>query len=609
MKDTSKERRTSQLLATARAVRETPSLLWQADAPLSVSLFALQVIQTLVPLGQLWVAKLIIDQIVSALRLKHPSGHSRDVIVLVAFEFLLAAVSVLLREVMNYQRRVLAERLTAHVSLSLLAHTQQLDLSILERPEFYDRLRRAEDGAFYRPAALLFQLLALVQGSVTLLAAMLILVRLQPFTLPLLLIAAIPYALAQSGTAVAFYSLSTGQTPEARQARYLSHLLGTDEGAKEIRVFGLGDYLLGRYRQILDQSQQRTAQLILSGSIRSGATSLLPVAVYAAIFAYFCLQALNRQLTVGDLTLYIGIVFRGQDALQQLVTNFSGVLENGLFLQDYQAFLQLNPVMDTHASGVRISLPIRWGVRFNTVTYRYPGGDHDVLSDVSLELRAGETVAIVGENGAGKTTLVKLLARLYDPDSGSITVDGRDLRGLDADAWRRQIAVIFQDFIHYFFTAGENIGFGQVEHLGEEERIRRAAERGGATSVISKLPGGFQTVLGRWFDGGMQLSGGEWQRLALSRAFMRDAPILVLDEPTASLDARSEYEVFSRFRELTRDRIVLLISHRFSTVRMADRIYVLDAGRIVETGDHDELMGRRGRYAELFQLQAAGYTS
>jgi ATP-binding cassette subfamily B protein len=321
------------------------------------------------------------------------------------------------------------------------------------------------------------------------------------------------------------------------------------------------------------------------------------------------LLALGKHITVGDLTLYIGLVFRSQDSLQQLMLNLSGVLENSLFLQDYQAFLHLRPVMPVNEGGAQVSLPLRWGVRFDGVTYRYPGSTPNALTDVSLELRAGETVAIVGENGAGKTTLVKLLARLYDPVTGCITVDGRDLRQLDTEAWRRHIAVIFQDFIQYYLTAAENIGFGQVDSLEDTGRITAAAERGEADGLIARLPQGYRTVLGRWFDQGTQLSGGEWQRIALARAFMRDAPILVLDEPTASLDARAEFEVFHRFRELTHDRIVLLISHRFSTVRMADRIYVLDGGRIAESGNHEELMRVGGRYAELFQLQAAGYQS
>ena len=599
--------RRSQLKRVGHALRRVPVLLWQTDARRSALLAALQACQALVPVGQLWVAKLIVDRLVAALRLPHPLDASGRILMLVAIVFALAAFGLLLREAINFERQVLAERLTNYVSTRILAHAQRLDLQMLERPEFYDRLRRAEESAFYRPAGMLFQLLGLFQGGVSLLAMGVLLTRLHPLALPLLLLAAIPYAIVHSGAAIELHTLSMGQTAETRQARYLSHLLGTDAGAKELRVFGLGEYLLSRYRAILDRHVDQISDLAWRRSLLSALTGLLPAAAYAGMFAYFCLQALSGHITIGDLTLYTGLVLRSQDVLQQTMLNLSSIVENSLFLDDYQAFLRLQPEMSMPPGGLPPPLPIREGVRFDDVTYHYPGSSHDALHDVSLELRAGETVAIVGENGAGKTTLVKLLARLYDPECGRVTIDGRDLRELDADAWRQQIAVIFQDFVQYYLTAAENIGFGRVDALADERRVEEAAGRSGADSVIERLPQGYRTVLGRWFEQGVQLSGGEWQRIALARAFMRDAPIVVLDEPTASLDARAEYEVFRHFGELTRGRIVLLISHRFSTVRMADRIYVLDAGRIVEAGSHDELLARGGRYAELFQLQAAGY--
>jgi ATP-binding cassette subfamily B protein len=372
-------------------------------------------------------------------------------------------------------------------------------------------------------------------------------------------------------------------------------------------VFGLGDYLLGRYRSILLRHERQIVGFVWRRGLRSALAGLLPALAYAGIYAYFTLEALSRHITVGDLTLYAGLVLRSQDVLQQTMLSLASIIESSLFLDDYYTFLALRPEMRTNRGGRRPFLPISSGVELERVTYRYPGTERNALHDVSLKLRPGETVAIVGENGAGKTTLVKLLARLYDPNCGRITVDGDDLRELDVEAWRQQIAVIFQDFIQYYLTAAENIGFGRIESLDDRQRVVAAAKQSGADSVIAHLPQGYLTVLGRWFEQGVQLSGGEWQRLALARAFMRDAPILVLDEPTASLDARTEYEVFRHFRDLTHGKTVLLISHRFSTVRMADRIYVLDSGRVVEEGTHAELLERRGRYAELFHLQAAGY--
>lgn len=595
-----------QLQAVRQALRRVPALLWEADARLTVLLSCLQAGQTIVPIAQLWVFKLIVDRLVAALRLPEHMRNSQAILWLIALEFLLAAVGLALREAMNVARAVLAERLTEHISTRILAHAQKLDLEVLERPDYYDRLRRAEESTFYRPSDLLVQLLNALQGVVTLVAVAFVLTRLQPFALPLLLLAAVPYAAVHSGAAVRFYALSTGQTPETRQARYLSQLLSTDASSKELRVFGLGSYFLDRYGRILARHERLIRDYAQARGLKSALTGLLPAAAYAAIFAYFGLQALSGHITVGDLTLYVGVAIRSQDVLQQTMFSLSGIVENSLFLDDYFGFLSIRPALLTGGE-VKPPDPIRAGVRFDGVSYRYAGSDRDALADVDLELHTGETVAVVGENGAGKTTLVKLLARLYDPAAGTVSVDGQDLRELDPDAWRRHIAVIFQDFVQYYLTALENVGFGQVEAMNDELRITEAAEKGGADQVIAKLPRGYRTILGRWFDQGVQLSGGEWQKIALARAFMRDAPILVLDEPTASLDARSEYEVFQRFRALTRGRIVLLISHRFSTVRMADRIYVLESGRVVEEGTHDELLAREGRYAELFHLQAAGY--
>jgi ATP-binding cassette subfamily B protein len=599
--------RFSQFQKLQQALYRLPPLLWETDARLTSWLTALQCCQTVIPVAQLWVVKLIVDRLVRALRSPHPSQAAPEILGLVILEFGLAVIGLLLREGAIFSRTLLAERLTVHVSGRILEHAQALDLELLERPEFYDRLRRAEESALHRPAGLLFRLLDVLQGGVTLLLLAAVLVRLNPLAVPLLVLAAIPYALVHSRAAIDQYSLSTAQTPAARRAYYLSRLLSTDTAAKEIRVFGLGTFLLDRYRRILQGHEQELRALAARYAGRSALAGLLPSAAYAVIFAYFCLQALDGHITVGDLTLYTGIVLRSQDVLQQTLFGLSGIVEQGLFLDDYRAFLTLQPVRPVETGGRPPPSPISRGVCFEGVGYRYAAGRTDALHDTWIELPAGETVAIVGENGAGKTTLVKLLARLYDPTAGRITVDGVDLRTIDALAWRRQIAVVFQDFAQYYFTAAENIGLGWVESLEDRQRIIAAAERGGADAIIDRLPRGYDTVLGSWFEEGAQLSGGEWQRLALARAFMRDAPILVLDEPTAGLDARAEYELFRRFRELAHGRTVLLISHRFSTVRMADRIYVLEAGHVVESGSHEELLACGGRYAELFHLQATGY--
>jgi ATP-binding cassette, subfamily B, bacterial len=599
--------RRTQFRAVFNALRSVPVLLWRTDRRLTCCLFLAQAFQALIPLAQLWVVKLIIDRIVAAVRLPASQADTSPILWLVAVEVGLAVAGLLAREAVQVLRTVLAERLTAYVSTSILSHAQNLDLDVLEQPEYHDRLRRAEESAFYRPANLLVQTLAIVQGAITLAGVGLVLATVQPLALPLILLAAIPYAVVQSGAATSFYTLSVGQTHATRLARYFSHLLSADAAAKEVRVFGLSDYLLGRYRGILSDHQRQIGGLALRRGLKSGVASLLPAIVFGILFAYLALQAASHHISIGDLTLYIGLILQSQAALQQLMFSMSGMVESSLFLDDYRSFLAL--ASSIHAQDARQPVPARIvdGVSFEDITYAYPGKKTPALQAVSLQLRAGETVAIVGENGAGKTTLVKLLARLYDPDSGRIAVDGIDVREFDPVEWRSRIAVIFQDFLQFYLSAAENVGLGNVGFLEDDARIVAASRRSGAHEVIERLPLSYRTVLGRWFDQGVQLSGGEWQRIALARAFMRDSPILILDEPTASLDARAEFETFQRLRGLSQGRTVLIISHRFSTVRMADRIYVLDAGHLIETGSHNELMQQEGRYAELFHLQAAGY--
>jgi ATP-binding cassette subfamily B protein len=589
-----------------RALASLRVLLWQVDSRLTGVLALAQISQALIPLAELWIAKLVIDRLVAALRGAHPADAAPGILWLIALALGIAVVRIAASELGTYARQVLAERLTGHCSLQVLAHTQTLDLETLEQPQTRTHLQRIQEGLFYRPAALLFRLVSGAHAVVTLVTAALLLLYLYPLCVPLLVVAAVPYALVQSGAAVQLFTLSMGQTPETRKAQYVASILGGTAEAKEVRSLGLATHLLARYRGMLTAHERLIAGIAGRRGVRSGIAALLPAAAYAGIFALLALRALDRTITIGDLTLYIGLVLRSQDALQQLTTDLAGVVENSLFIDDFSAFLRIETPVTSRLTG-RTAPLLKRGIRIDGLTYRYPGSGEDALRDVTLELPSGRTVAIVGENGAGKTTLVKLLTGLYRPQGGSVSVDGIDLRDLDLAEWRRHIAVIFQDFIHYALTAAENIGFGQVEHLHDRERIAAAAEQAGAGRLIARLPAGYDTPLGRVLEQGAQLSGGEWQRVALARAFMRSAPVLIMDEPTAALDARAEFEVFRVLRELTRDRTVLLISHRFSTVRLADYIYVLDRGRLVEEGTHQDLLQQHGRYAELFELQAAGY--
>jgi len=599
--------RAAQLRSAGTALRAVWPLLVRTDRPLTLVLGVAQAAQAVIPLAELWIAKLVIDRLVSALRTPHPSHAAVAILWLVALALILALLRIVAGEVGTYSRQVLAERVTIYCSEQLLARVQLLDLETLERPNVRTHLQRLQEGLFYRPAALVFRLVSGLQGSVTLITSAVLLLYLFPICLPLLVVAALPYAAVQSSAAVDSFTLSMGQTRPTRTAQYLASILSGPAEAKEVRILGLGGHLTHRYRQLLAAHQATIASLARRRGLRSALAALVPAVAYAGVFALLAARALDRQITVGDLTLYIGLVLRSQDALQQLATDLAGVVENSLFLDDYNSFLRITPTRLQPLRGWAAAPPVRRDVSFDGVSYRYPGAEEDALHEVSLQLPAGRTIALVGENGAGKTTLVKLLTGLYEPRSGTISADGIDLRSVDADAWRRQIAVIFQDFIHYALTVRENIGFGQVDQLQDRERIAQAAERGGAGGLIARLPAAYDTMLGRVMDEGAQLSGGEWQRIALARAFIRDAPVLVLDEPTSALDARAEFETFRVLRELTRDRAVLLISHRFSTVRLADYIYVLERGRIVEAGSHEELLRFGGRYAELFELQAAGY--
>jgi ATP-binding cassette subfamily B protein len=388
---------------------------------------------------------------------------------------------------------------------------------------------------------------------------------------------------------------------------YMTDLVTTDTFAKEISVFTLADFFTGRFRRLSDAYYDEQQRLVVRRYLAGFAWGSLTILVSSGTYLYVALLAVHGRLTLGDLTLYTGAATSVQNNFQGLLSGLSSMYENNLYLNTLFDLLAVRPQMPRPADPVPVRRPFEQGIEFRNVTFRYKNAEHPALRDVSFTIRPGETIAVVGRNGAGKTTLVKLIARLYDPESGQVLVDGHDVRDYDPDELRSQIGVIFQDYVTYHLSARENIGVGRVEQIEDLEAVQYAADRGGATSLIDRLPEGYEALLGRWFDQGHQLSGGEWQKVALSRAFMRDAQILILDEPTAALDAKAEYELFARLRALTQGRTAIYISHRFSTVRMADRILVIENGVLVEQGSHAELMALNGRYAELFTLQASAY--
>jgi ATP-binding cassette subfamily B protein len=397
------------------------------------------------------------------------------------------------------------------------------------------------------------------------------------------------------------------RTPERRQLDYIRFLGSSSQSAKEVKIFGLGDYLYGRLQGLFERLYRENKQLAIRRSIHGAIINLVPTATHYGAYAFILFRAFSGGVTIGDVGVGAIAFFRAGDLMEDLVGRLADISGQALYVKDLFDYFETRPTIVSVSGAIPAPQPVRLGFEFENVSFRYPGSETNVLTDVSFRLRPGQRVALVGENGAGKTTLVKLLARLYDPTSGRILLDGRDLRDYQLDDLRKQIGVIFQDYMKYEMLVAENIGFGKIEEIGNRPRVQAAAEKSLAAGMIERLPKGYEQMLGRRFEGGVNLSTGQWQRIALARAYMRDGQVLILDEPTASLDARAEFEVYRRFVEMTAGKIVVLISHRFSTVRMADHILVLAQGQIVEQGSHQDLVSLGGRYAELFQFQAAGY--
>ncbi|MGI8855724.1 MAG: ABC transporter ATP-binding protein [Thermomicrobiales bacterium] len=482
-----------------------------------------------------------------------------------------------------------------------------LDLSYFENAQFYDKLENARREAGYRPSQMVNQMFGLLRSTVTFICVIGVLASLSWWLMLLIIAVSVPSFMYQAKYSRQFFALLNGRAPEQRKLYYLAYLLTTDSPVKELRIFGLHGTLLERYRRIFAKFFRENRDLTVRRTASQFALGALATVVSGATYIYVVLQVLAGRLTVGGLTLYYQAFQQSQQTISGILFGLSTLYEHSLFLSNLFAFLAYAPELPVRADPLPVPQPIREGIVLDHVSFRYPGTEKWVLEDISFAIRPGETVALVGANGAGKTTLVKLLTRLYDPTEGSITIDGIDLKDFDPAALRSRVGVIFQDYVKYQLTAGENIGFGRIEAIEDSGRIERAAVEAGADAVIAALPQGYETPLGRWFQDGQELSIGQWQKVALARAFMRDADLLILDEPTSSLDVHSEYEVFRAFDELTEDKMAVLISHRFSTVRMAGRIIVIEDGVVIEDGSHDELILKGGRYTELFNMQAAAY--
>jgi ATP-binding cassette, subfamily B, bacterial len=589
------------------ALRNVPTVLdfvWESGRTAVVLGLIARVIAAILPPALFWVSKLIIDLIVKIVTTHQPVGAR--LWWLVAAEFGLAVSTGLVGRLIDYLDTLLAGKYMNYISVRVMEHASSLDLIAYEDPVFYDRLERARVQATDR----LYMIQAigrLIQQMITTITLSITIMLFSPWLLLLLIAGVIPAFIGETHFAFLGYAKNFRQTPVRRQLDYLRILGGSKEAAKELKLFGLRGFLTGRFKRLSDQVYDEDIALARRKFVAGSALSMIGTAGYYTAYVYAVWRTVTGVFSLGTLTLLANAIREASSNLQQTFSTLSTIADQALFLTDLIAFFEMKPTIRSKANALSAPRPIREGFEFRDVSFRYPGSPRLVLNGLNFHLRPGERVALIGENGEGKTTIVKLLTRLYDPVEGQVLLDGIDLREYDLEDLYREIGVIFQDFMRYEMTARENIAVGRIERMNDAELLQQSAEKSMATDVLRKLPAGYEQMLGRRFEGGVDLSGGEWQKVALARAYLRDAQVLILDEPTSALDARSEYEVFKRFAELTTGKMALFISHRFSTVRMADRIVVLENGRIAEEGDHDTLTSLGGRYAEMFELQAASY--
>ncbi|WP_437894641.1 ABC transporter ATP-binding protein [Sorangium sp. So ce124] len=586
----------------------TLQLVWRSSKAASVALGALTLAAAGLPLGVAYVGKAITDAVVAR--------DERAALVWVSVELGLVAALALVQRGLSLMRQLLGARLSIDIHGMILEKALSLSLVHFEDSEFYDQLTRARREASSRPASVVTESFSLVQNLITLAGYAALLVGFSALAVIALVLAAVPATVAEARFSGAAFRLRNWRSPEARQLNYLEYVLANDGHAKEVKLFGLGPMFLERYKALATSFYREDSALAVRRAGWSYGLSLLGTAAFYGCYGAMAAGAAAGRLSLGEMVLYVAAFRQGQQAFQAVLAGVGGMYEHNLYMSNLFQYLAIPTGEPTALPAVSGGAPAPLsadgahdrGVRFEGVGYRYPGQSRWALRGIDLHIPSGQSLALVGHNGAGKTTFIKLLARLYEPTEGRILLDGKDLRAWEPDALRRRIGVVFQDFNQYQLTLRENVGLGSVEHLADEPRVARAVAEGGADEVVTTVPGGLDAQLGRWFKGGVELSGGQWQKVALARAFMREqADILVLDEPTAALDAEAEHAVFQRFRSLSKGRTTIVISHRFPTVRMADRIVVLDGGRIVEEGTHDELVARGQRYARMFALQAEGY--
>jgi ATP-binding cassette subfamily B protein len=604
-------------------------LVWEASRPITVGLFATTALAGLIPTISVGITLLLTNAVVRGIVIH--SSHLPDrvsltelgiawmppltfsavgmIVFLAAAQLVVFAISALLNTLRNITQQLLQNSVAMRIQLMVMEKAASLDLAFYEDPASYDLLRRAQNDSVNRPVLMIATAFGLLQTLLTLVTMIAFLFGVSWILALIVLVSPVPAFIADTRYGWIGYNIARWSSRLLRRMNYMVNLVTTDSFAKEVKLFGLGGYFIERYRLIASAFYDSQRSQVVRRYLTGFALGNISTIVTSVTYLYIALQAIAGRLSLGALTAYTQAAVQVQNSIQSILGGFSGMYEHNLYLNNLVELMAMQPSMPVAEKPVPVPLPLRGEIRFEHVTFAYPGAERNALTDVSFTVEAGETLAVVGRNGAGKTTLFKLICRLYDPHEGRILIDGVDIKEFEPAEIRRQIGAMFQDYVDYQATASENIGLGNVPEINDRDAIVSASKQAGSDELISGLPAGYDTALGKWFDAGVNLSGGEWQKVALARAFMReDARILLLDEPTSALDAQAEYDLFERLRSLTHGRTAVYISHRFSTVRRADRIIFLEHGRLVEEGTHAELMRLNGRYARLFRMQAAAYT-
>ncbi|OEU65500.1 MAG: ABC transporter ATP-binding protein [Desulfobacterales bacterium PC51MH44] len=586
-----------------RAVR----FVWEAGPGWTIVSLALVFLQGVLPLFALYVMKLIVDAVTFALTAPDKTAAFRQIVLFIVLAIGVALLNALCQMIAGLVKEAQALEVTDYIYNILHAKSVEVDLEYYENPQYYDTLHRAQQEGPYRPTRIVNNLVQLGQSGISLVAMAGLLFSFHWGVAVVLFAAAVPGIIVRVKYSGKMFYWQRARTQTERSAGYFNWILTGNTHAKEIRLFDLGDLFIRRFSDLRTNLRQEKLEISRKRSVADlGAQAGATLAVFGC-FGFIAYRTVQGSITLGDMVMYFGAFQGGLGYLRQLLGNLAGLYEDNLFISNFYEFLDLEPKVKEPLHPSPVPRPMKRGIVLEQVSFQYPGGIREVLKDISLSVAPDEIVALVGENGSGKTTLIKLLCRLYDPLSGIITLDGIDLRQFETKALRREISVIFQDYAQYYLTARENIWFGNIELSPDSQKIKTAAKHAGADNLISHLPREYETILGKWFEDGEELSIGQWQKVALARAFLRESQIIVLDEPTSSLDVKTEYEVFTRFRKLREGRAGVLISHRFSTVRMADRIFVFEEGRIIERGSHEELVRYGGKYASLFEKQAQFY--